>query len=59
MLGKALTGKYDLESSIIECLDAKMINGVYFDIIRSESMDKGLVAFDKFHYILVLYHWSA
>jgi LCP family protein required for cell wall assembly len=36
MLGKALTGKYDLESSIIECLDAKMINGVYFDIIRSE-----------------------
>lgn len=36
MLGKALTGKYTQESSIVECEDTKKINGVYFDIIRSK-----------------------
>ncbi len=36
LLVKALSGKYEQESSIIECLDAKMIDGIYFDIIRSE-----------------------
>lgn len=33
---KAISGKYTLESMIVECLDARSINGVYFDIIRSE-----------------------
>lgn len=36
LLRKALTGKYTLESSLVECGDPKKINGVYFEIIRSE-----------------------
>ncbi|NLM12098.1 MAG: LCP family protein [Clostridiaceae bacterium] len=35
LLGKALTGNYTQESSIVECEDTKKINGVYFDIIRT------------------------
>ena len=36
LFGKALTGKYTQESSIVECEGTKSINGVYFDIIRTE-----------------------
>jgi len=36
LLGKALTGKYTQESSLIECEDPKKIDGVYFDIIRTK-----------------------
>lgn len=35
LFGKALTGNYEQESSIVECGDTKKINGVYYDIIRS------------------------
>lgn len=35
LLGKALTGKFEQESFIIEC-EGKSIKGIYFEIIRSE-----------------------
>lgn len=35
LLGKALTGKYEQESSIVEC-EGKTIKGIYFGILRSE-----------------------
>jgi len=36
MVRKALTGKYDQESIVIECSESKKIGGVYFDIIRTK-----------------------
>lgn len=36
MLGKALTGKYEQESIVIECPETKRIDGVYFDVIRTK-----------------------
>ncbi len=34
---KAVMGKYTQSSSIVECSNAKSINGVYFDIIKTEQ----------------------
>lgn len=36
LLRKAVMGKYEIESSIVECSGTKQINGVYFDIIRTK-----------------------
>jgi LCP family protein required for cell wall assembly len=36
MLRKALSGEYVQKSLVIECPDAKKINGVFFDILRTE-----------------------
>ncbi len=36
MLRKAIIGKYTMQSLIIECRETKRIDGIYFDIIRSE-----------------------
>lgn len=36
MMRKALTGQYAQESTVIECPNTKRIDGVYFEIIRSE-----------------------
>lgn len=36
MLGKALAGKYEQESIVIECPESKKIDGVYFDLIRTK-----------------------
>jgi len=35
LFGKALTGKFELESSLVEC-EGKSIKGLYYEIIRSE-----------------------
>lgn len=36
LMRKAVMGKYEVESSLIECSGTKQINGVYFDIIRTK-----------------------
>lgn len=36
MVRKALTGKYDQESIVIECSESKKIDGVYFDLIKTK-----------------------
>lgn len=36
LLRKALNGNYVQESTVIECLDAKKIDGVFFDILKTK-----------------------